>query len=36
MVDRLLLARVARSTVADWVDRMGEWAASADRQEAIP
>ena len=36
VVDRLLLARVARSTVADWVDRMGEWASSADRQEAVP
>jgi len=27
LVDRLLLARVARSTVADWVDRIAEWAS---------
>lgn len=25
LVDRLLLSRLARSTVADWVDRIAEW-----------
>lgn len=29
MVDRLLLSRLARSTVADWVDRIGEWVTEA-------
>jgi hypothetical protein len=36
LVDRLLLARLARSTVADWVDRMAEWAVEADSRQTLP
>ena len=25
-----------KKNLQDWVDRMGEWASSADRQEAVP
>jgi hypothetical protein len=38
MMDRLLLARVAKATVEDWVERMAEWlnqAASADREHHL-
>lgn len=38
LMDRALLARVARATVADWVERIGEWlenAASAEREDHL-
>lgn len=34
LVDRLVLSRVARSTVADWVDRIAEWVVSAHMESA--
>ncbi|MFP3913380.1 MAG: hypothetical protein ACLFWM_00765 [Actinomycetota bacterium] len=33
LVDRALLARLARATVADWVGRIGDWMESANSAE---
>lgn len=36
LMDRALLARVARATVAEWVDRMAEWLlASTEREDDL-
>lgn len=36
LMNRALLARVARATVADWLDRMAEWLdASAEREDDL-
>lgn len=36
LVDRAVLARVARATVADWLERMAEWlTASAEREDDL-
>lgn len=33
LMDRALLARVARSTVAEWMDRMAEWLLTSSERE---